>query len=76
MLWNQLDYGVQAMVIDRIVDLLKEENDSLVQDGIIAAVHELELWSNKDLDELHNKANDYVATAVEQDPFSDEGWDE
>lgn len=76
MLWNQLDYGVQAMIIDRIVDLLKNEDNDLMQDGIMAAVHELELWSNKNLEELHNKANDYVAVAVEQDPFSEEGWDE
>lgn len=74
MLWNQLDYGVQAKVIDRIVDLLKEEDNGLMQDGIIAAVHELELWSNKNLEELHNTVSDYVAEAA--DPFSEEGWDE
>lgn len=74
MLWNQLDYNVQALVIDRIIDLLREENNDLMQDGIMAAVHELELWSNKNLDELMDKPNDYVAIA--KDPFCEEGWEE
>jgi hypothetical protein len=46
MIWNELDYVTQMRVVDRIVDLLKDENDDLMQDGIIAAVHELEIWSN------------------------------
>jgi hypothetical protein len=46
MQWNELDYSLQQKVIDRIVDILKDENDSLMQDGIMAAVHELEIWSN------------------------------
>lgn len=75
MLWNQLDYNVQALVIDRIVDLLKDEESGLMQDGIMAAVHELELWSNKNLDELlEAPPNDYVAEA--KDPFCEDGWDE
>ena len=43
MQWNELDHNLQAKVIDRIVDLLKDENDADVVDGIMAAVHELEL---------------------------------
>ena len=46
MLWNELNYGLQQKVIDRIVDLLKDEENDAMQDGIIAAVHELEVWSN------------------------------
>lgn len=76
MLWNNLDYNLQAAVIDRIVDLLKTEEDDAMQDGIMAAVHELELWSNKSLEELHAKAESYVAIAAEQDPFSEKGWNE
>lgn len=77
MLWNELDYSIQAMVIDKIVDILRNEDNDIMQDGIMAAVHELELWSNKNLEELHNAPpNDYVAFAVEQDPFCEDGWDE
>lgn len=47
MQWNELDHNLQAKVIDRIVDLLKEEQDADVVDGIMAAVHELELWGNR-----------------------------
>lgn len=77
MLWNELDYSIQAMVIDKIVNLLKEEDDDLMQDGIMAAVHELELWSNKNLEELQKELpNDYVAFAAEQDPFCEDGREE
>jgi len=75
MLWNNLDYSLQAAVVERIIDLLRVEEDDAMQDGIIAAVHELELWSNKSLDELHARANSYVSEAVEQDPFSENGWE-
>lgn len=77
MLWNQLDYSLQARVVDRIVDLLKDEDNGLMQDGIMAAVHELELWSNKNLDELlDHPPNDYIAPTVEPDPFCEKGWDD
>ncbi len=66
MLWNQLDYPLQSKVIDRIVDLLKDEEDDTMQDGIIAAVHELEVWSNSPCQTLD----------VEDDPFCEKGWPE
>lgn len=50
MIWNELNYDIQKIVIDKIVDLLKEENNSLTQDAIIAAVHELQIWSNSPID--------------------------
>jgi hypothetical protein len=50
-------------VVDRIVDLLKDEEDDTMQDGIIAAVHELEVWSNS------------PCQIVEADPFSEKGWE-
>lgn len=63
-LWNHLDYNLQSKVIDRIVDLLKDEEDDAMQDGIIAAVHELEVWSNSP-----------CVVMEEKDPFCEEGWD-
>jgi hypothetical protein len=46
MIWNELPYELQQKVINRIVTLLEHEDDDLMQDGLIAAVHELEVWSN------------------------------
>lgn len=71
MIWNELDYSLQRRVIDRIVDLLKDEEVGEMQDGIIAAVHELEIWSNTPCEIIGD--DDYVAIAVEQDPFSERG---
>ncbi len=64
MQWNELDYELQRKVIDRIVDLLKDEEDSSMQDGIMAAVHELEIWSNTPCTVLE----DGVAHAYFEDP--------
>ncbi len=61
MLWNHLPYNTQSKVIDRIVELLKDEEDDLMQDGIIAAIHELEVWSNSPI--------------VEKDPFCENDRD-
>ncbi len=72
MLWNHLEYKTQSKVIDRIVDLLKDEEDDLIQDGIIAAVHELEVWSNSPCQVIEGD----TILAVEADPFCEKGWDE
>ena len=64
MIWNELDYATQMRVIDKIVDLLKDEDDGLMQDGIIAAVHELEIWSNSPIEgEIEPEADPFVAQA-------------
>jgi hypothetical protein len=74
MLWNHLDYSTQVKVIDRIVDLLKDEENDLMQDGIIAAVHELEVWSNTPCQIVgEDGSTEYAAISVEQDPFKEDG---
>jgi hypothetical protein len=60
MIWNELDYTTQMKVIDRIVELLRDEDDDSMQDGIIAAVHELEIWSNSP---IAGEEEPYVAQA-------------
>lgn len=72
MLWNELDYEVQSRVINRIVDLLRDEEDDSVVDGIMSAVHELEVWSNSPCIVMDEERN-FVAEAV--DPFFENGWD-
>jgi len=69
MIWNELEYSLQVKVMDRIVDLLKDEEDDEMQDGLIAAIHELEVWSNTPCQIIGG--DEYVASAVEQDPFSE-----
>lgn len=72
MIWNQLSYDLQSAVIDRIVDLLKNEKDDDVVDGIIAAVHELEVWSNSPCQVIEP---DRTIFLLEEDPFCEEGWE-
>lgn len=63
MIWNQLPYELQQKVIDRIVTLLEDEEDDVMQDGLIAAVHELEVWSNSPCQIIDESG------LVEEDPF-------
>lgn len=71
MIWNELPYHLQSKVIDRIVDCLKDEEDDAMQDGLIAAVHELEVWSNSPCTVVE-KDHSYE---MEKDPFSENGWE-
>ncbi len=72
MLWNHLSYDLQSKVIDRIVDLLKDEENDAMVDGIIAAVHELEVWSNSPCTVVETNGQTYE---VEADPFCEKGWE-
>lgn len=75
MIWNELDYSLQQKVMDKIVDLLKTEEDDEMQDGLIAAIHELEVWSNTPCQIVgEDGLTEYVSFAVEQDPFSKDGY--
>jgi hypothetical protein len=71
MLWNELDYDLQSKVIDKIVDLIRDEDDNEVVDGIMSAVHELEVWSNSPCI-IMDEDKGFVAEAI--DPFSENGW--
>lgn len=75
MIWNELNYILQQKVIDKIVNLLKDEEAGEMQDGIIAAVHELEVWSNTPCQIVgEDGITEYVAIAAEQDPFLQDGY--
>jgi hypothetical protein len=73
MIWNNLSYSLQCKVIDRIVDLLKDEENDHMIDGIMAAVHELEVWSNSPCTVIETDGQHIIA--VEADPFCEKGWD-
>lgn len=68
MLWNELEYKEQLKIIDKIVSLLEREEDSSSQDGLMAAVHELELWSNSP---CQGSFESGVLIAEGQDPFEE-----
>lgn len=45
-LWNEIDYDTQKRVMDLIEELLLKRTDEDLQDGMAAALSELEIWSN------------------------------
>jgi len=63
MQWNELEYSFQMKIIDRIASLLKEEDE--MNCGIIAAIHELEIWSNSPCSILEDEQ--FVVESVDQD---------
>jgi hypothetical protein len=67
MLWNELDFNFQEKVIDRIIDILKEDNSDDMQYGIMAAIHELECWSNSPCKVIDH--GDITCITAERDPF-------
>lgn len=46
MYWNKLPYSIQRKVISRIRNTIDKEKDEILQDAIVAAIYELETWSN------------------------------
>lgn len=72
MLWNELEYKDQMKIIDKIVSLLEKEDDSDTQDGLMAAIHELELWSNSPCQVLDENA---VVVAPAKDVIEESGID-
>lgn len=73
MQWNELDYEMQMKVIERISSLLNKEKNKEVREALIAAIHELEIWSNSPCTELEEnrypmeEEGIFVATA--KDPY-------
>lgn len=68
MLWNELEYKVQLKVIERIIELFSSEEDGHMQDAIMAAINELEVWSNSPC-QVYNHSDEYIADG--QDPIND-----
>jgi len=71
MLWNELSYENQLKVISLIEDALLEQTDELMQDGLIAAITELETWSNSPCETM--SAQPLIALAQFEDV--DAEWD-
>lgn len=45
-MWNELDYSAQTKIINKLFTLLVNEDDFDMRQGILAAINELEIWSN------------------------------
>jgi len=44
--WNHLDYTDQVKAINLIKELANSQPESIIKTALIAAVNELEIWSN------------------------------
>ena len=54
MLWNELSYEEQTKVLDRISTLVEQESSYNTKKGLVAALNELDLWSNSPCPEYRN----------------------
>lgn len=50
-MWNDLSYEFQLKVLEKIEDVLLKELDEEMQEGLVEALIELELWSNKPIED-------------------------
>lgn len=70
MQWNDLTWEEQKQILDKIEDLLLQQTDEKVQDAMVAAISELEIWSNREckiLQEFEGFLDDeYIAEASDQ----------
>ena len=70
-MWNELDYETQKRVMDLVEDLLLKQTDITMQDGLAAALTELEIWSNSPIRIVKDENGEpYVAQAADPD------WDD
>lgn len=68
MQWNDLSWEMQRHVLNKLEEKLLEETDIPTQDAMVAAIQELELWSNTPCPVVDDEQ--MVAQAV------DGGWDD
>lgn len=45
-MWNHLQYADQVKAMNKITELIKSQTDPIVKTALIAALSELEIWSN------------------------------
>jgi hypothetical protein len=46
MLWNEISYEEQVQILEKICDLARQETNFNIKKGLVAALNELDLWSN------------------------------
>ena len=66
-LWNELSYETQLKVMDLVEELLLEQSDIDMQDGLAAALKELEIWSNSPCEVIDSENESvFIAQATDQ----------
>lgn len=66
-LWNELSYETQIKVMDLMELLLLEQSDIELQDGLAAAISELEIWSNSPCEVIDGENESvFIAQATDQ----------
>lgn len=67
--WNDVDYKTQKKILDMLEDLLLKQTEFDIQDAMVAAIVELEVWSNRPCPvQCVDSDGSYLA---EPDPFRD-----
>ena len=67
--WNDVDYKTQRKILDMFEDLLLKQTEFEIQDAMVAAIVELEVWSNRPCPVVcFDSDGSYIA---EPDPFKD-----
>lgn len=46
LLWNEIEYETQVKILELIEECLLKQKDIPIQDAMVAAINELELWDN------------------------------
>ncbi len=67
-LWNELSYETQLEIMDLIENLLLEQPDIELQEGLLAALKELAIWSNSPCEVIDSEDDHvFVAQATDQE---------
>jgi hypothetical protein len=73
MQWNDVDYKTQRKILDMLEDLLLKQTNTDIQEAMVAAILELEAWSNRPCPVQYEDENGpYIAQAVDA---VDPDWD-
>lgn len=67
-LWNEINYETQMKIMSLIEDLLLKQTNESIQDGMVAAITELEIWSNSPCEVIES-------LSIEEDPFTAQASD-
>ena len=71
MQWNELSWETQMKVLDKIEEILLKETDVPMQDAIVAAISELEVWSNSPCKISEDFEGSVLYLTEEPDPFKE-----
>jgi hypothetical protein len=64
MLWNEVDADLQKKVIAKVEAMLDKTSDRKTYNAILAAMYELQLWSN-----VPCETHEQIESAQAQDPY-------